>query len=399
MKSKSEDIVRVKKHFQDAFNDRKTLSSLTKYADVKRMISNNYMVCSYGALLVLIEKMKQRVECRFELRYVVDETGTIWFSLEGAPGDDVDYLTPVDTNGVGEQSPAHSDMLPKHIAVIASGIVVFSEAYQITKITNFSGHYRPHANTLLWPLAALLNCDADFTAEVTLSFFWKKDYAKRKYKTVTIPKNELHTLLPEGCTVNVVSNPAYEVRVYTKQACETFGPGQTPQFKKKEKQPSLVPSTQFGFANDFYSRFVQSSDSLNKRRKMSVNDTGSPTMFSSSSSSKSVASSLQFKTGASSSNASSAMSGYDADAEQNKNRSPSDINRYTFKSLSLTPKSSPIHMSLQQPVSSSSSFQPVINSSIPNSATPPPSPKMLTISSPFSDCDSDSDNDMQTMKK
>jgi len=239
----NKDIAEVKALFQTGYHEKQRLQPLTKYDDKKGMVADNYMVYSFSALPALIEKMKQRdTELfgeKYTARFVIEENGTPWFALEGSPGDDVSYNAEV---GVYEQAPAHSVMISKDSPIIAAGIVVFSDDYQIKKITNFSGHFRPKATTLIWPLAALLNLNADFADEVELGFFWKNNLNQLQHKAVALPKAQLHALLPKTCIVT--PNSSYEIRVYSNNTWVHFGLEQTPQFQKKRERQSTTRYTE-----------------------------------------------------------------------------------------------------------------------------------------------------------
>lgn len=233
------DLERIKTLFNDAFTTKKALTVLKKYEHKKDMIASNYMIYSFAALPALIEKMKRlntswNTTDKYQARFVVDENKTIWFALEGRPGELIEYTDGIAVDDIKEQAPAHSDMTPGRSS-IASGIVVFSNDYRIKKITNFSGHFRPVPSTLVWPIAALLNLGAEFTPEVELGFFSKDRPAQLKQKIVSLSKVELQTLLPEGYISALALT--YEICVYSQGKLETFGKDQTPQFQKKQEQP------------------------------------------------------------------------------------------------------------------------------------------------------------------
>ncbi len=243
---KQKDFEKIQRLFVEAYNEKRILHPLRKYEDKKDMAASRYMVYSYAALPALIEKMKQVSESealqKYNARFTIDQDGDCWFAFEGCPGDIIEYDDYTLSSELREQAPAHSDMTPTHTSMSA-GIIVFSKDYRITKITNFSGHYRPTPGSLVWIIGSLVELGANFTPDVGLGFYWKNDRGL-KSKNVSLPQETLRTLLPTDWT----SRPDrdYKVIVYSHGECTTFSHGEEPHFKsvsKNKRHRSEMPES------------------------------------------------------------------------------------------------------------------------------------------------------------
>jgi hypothetical protein len=236
----------LKEFFEDKSSNTRLIR--TEYYQSERTIDDfRYMVYSYAALPLLIKKIKaycdaDEEEQRFQFmaRYVVEDDGSIWFAIVGDRGARIPGDFPK------EHVPAHSDMNRKH--VIASGDIEFSEDYQcITKITNSSGHFRPDAQTLVWPIAALLGLNAVFAEHVTLDCFERLTKTQTKLHRVIVPREQLHELVPERC--QLMPNVNYAVHVYTADyGFKVFTQGEIPVFDERQdrKRRSCVSESFFG---------------------------------------------------------------------------------------------------------------------------------------------------------
>lgn len=231
--------------FNTGVSDKKALYALDKYDLKRRMDASNYMIYSFAALPQLLEKMK-RLELFDEritrtIRFVVDQDGDCWFALEGVPGDYVEYRPEHQTvENRREQTPAHSDMTQGKNCVSA-GVLVFSHEDKIEKITNFSGHYRPAPETLVWIIAALVRLNANFASEVTFGFYWKEQHIL-KNKDCTFAKEDLPRLIPETCLAHHPSAP-YQVRVYSNEKWTCFDEYQIPRFEQPKRPRDQITAT------------------------------------------------------------------------------------------------------------------------------------------------------------
>lgn len=228
---KQRDFEKIKALFDSAYHEEHVMSPLDKYEDKKDMMASNYMVYSFSALPVLIEKMKRvsnfDFSQKYSVRFTIDQDRNCWFAFEGRPGDMIEYTDSRLRRESPEQAPAHSDMTSTRTS-ISAGIIVFSDDYQITRITNFSGHYRPSAGSLVWIIASLIQLNANFTPDVALSFYWKKK-RELKSKHVSLPRENLHTLLPSDCTISPTTD--YKIIVYTHGKSRHFGPDEEANFE------------------------------------------------------------------------------------------------------------------------------------------------------------------------
>jgi len=229
LRMKSPEIERIKTLFATGFNEKTILTPLDKYTK-SHMTSiksaERYMVYSYAALPELLTKINELIDWDFNhnrVRYVMQDNGTLWFSIEARAGTPLEYKSK-EKKSFGEQSPAHSEMMPSDAHAIAAGIIEFSEDHQrIEGISNYSGHYRPSVQTVVWPLAALMQHNADFADEVSLSFFWKN--TRKKSKTIQLPKENLQDLLPSNGVWNY------------------FNAGETPFFDTSSSTDTAIPSS------------------------------------------------------------------------------------------------------------------------------------------------------------
>jgi hypothetical protein len=231
------DFEKIRKMFSSAVDEKKILYPLRKYEEKTRMKASNYMVYSFAALPLLIEKMKQLAPWDerniYSARFLVEEDGSCWFALEGSPGDGAEYASSSSLKNNREEIPAHSDITPSGTCV-SSGIIVFSKEYQIEKISNFSGHYRPEAGSLVWIIASLLKLGANFASNVELIFFWKKDNLLRD-KKVSFTTEELNSLIPEKCVV--MPNTDHRVGVFSNEEWIYFTGDEVPEFKINKRAP------------------------------------------------------------------------------------------------------------------------------------------------------------------
>ena len=151
----------------------------------KPISGHNFHLYSYGALHKLLAILsdiapddsipeEDNAMERYAVRFVVDTDGSLWFAQEGKRTKTV---------------PAHSEMRNR---CRAAGTLFFSEDYRsIIKITNTSGHFKPHIGSLIWALAALLSVKAPISSSVILDFF-------PIAAPISITRDDLVTLLPEG---------------------------------------------------------------------------------------------------------------------------------------------------------------------------------------------------------
>ena len=173
--------------FEAANNRKNIITPHRRYCDRPLSRNTSHLIYSYKALPELIKKLKKverfhldyeeeyQLE-RFAVRYVVDETGTIWFAREGATSQTI---------------PDHAQI--SHFCYSA-GNIYFSEDYQsIVKITNKSGHFTPDPDTLVYAIAALSSVGANFAATLSLVMHTKDDSI-----ITELSAEQLLSLLPEA---------------------------------------------------------------------------------------------------------------------------------------------------------------------------------------------------------
>lgn len=172
---------------RDSFTQEYTRKTVLKPAPTicdRPIPHHNHHIYSYGALhelLTILSNMKpddsmpeqDEIE-RYAVRFVVDTDGQLWFAQEGERRETV---------------PAHSEMRSR---CYSAGNLFFSKDYQsIVKITNKSGHFKPHMGSLIWVIATLLSVEAPISPTVILDF-----YPIAEPLNVTF--DDLVNLLPEG---------------------------------------------------------------------------------------------------------------------------------------------------------------------------------------------------------
>ena len=155
----------------------------------------------------------------FGARFIVDLDGIIKFSREGARSRNI---------------PAHSDIEPK---AYAAGNIYFSEDYsKIVKITNKSGHFKPHFSTIVHALPLILQSGFPLADEIELQFTRESDDISMK-----LNQEQLRSLIPDAydLTNEMSKNTSQEIFI---DESYNYSPQETRPKSKKRALFATNPS-------------------------------------------------------------------------------------------------------------------------------------------------------------
>jgi hypothetical protein len=273
--------------FASGIQTKKTLRINTIHQCNVKLAASRYMVYSYTALPLLIDKMRAYRHddewgdqgLQFIVRYIIEETGAMWFALEGRPGTSIPReRSDQGQLNQGEVVPAHSDMTWNRC--IAAGNIEFSEDYCfVKKISNKSLHFTPTPETMVWTVDALRTLGAKIAEEVQLDFWSTSSCGRTTCETVSLSKEELYGLSPAGNLL--VTNPDHTVRVYSDDTGVSFDENNPPRMLPIHSPSGAAYSSRQGIISSkgFFSTATNSSVralQLPLKRVLEANHTENP---------------------------------------------------------------------------------------------------------------------------
>ena len=152
----------------------------------------SHQVFSYQSLPSLLAKLKNEAssswfdEDDYTVRYLVTDTGEMWFARSGAPS---------------KNTPSHADMTNSQC--IAAGDILWSQDFtKIIRINNKSGHFKGHHSTLVWALGSLFAYGANFNSDLELEFHLNDASTESHIFTLEQLRSLIPTTLLDMCLQN-----------------------------------------------------------------------------------------------------------------------------------------------------------------------------------------------------